>query len=242
MVLPVPAPATLSILKGVPVYGGGSPHEMTTPTGAAIIKSYAKAFGLLPEMEIESVGYGAGTRRTPDIPNVMRVVIGHQISKTKLYQRNMKDEDVHIIETCIDDMNPELFGYLMEKLFEDGALDVYLIPVFMKKNRPGTMVQVLCRPEEEKSLVRRIMVETTTSGIRSYGVGRYTLDREIATVNTVYGRIDVKKIMDPEGRVRIAPEYEVCRGIADSQQVPLQEVYAEAVKACGMEAKADERQ
>ena len=236
--LPVPAPATLSILKDTPVYGGGVPHEMTTPTGAAIIRSYATVFGRLPEMEIESVGYGAGKRSIPDLPNVLRVIVGHQNNKNKLNQINMQHGDVQAIETCIDDMNPELFGYLMEKLFEDGALDVYLIPVYMKKNRPGTMIQVLCLPEKEKSLVRRIMMETTTSGIRSHSVGRYTLEREIATVDTAYGRVSVKKIMDPDGHVRIAPEYDVCREIALSRKVPLQEVYAEVVRACRLEDKA----
>jgi uncharacterized protein (TIGR00299 family) protein len=230
--LPVPAPATLKILQGVPVYGGSVPLEMVTPTGAAIITSYAAAFGELPVMEIESVGYGAGQRQTPGHPNVLRVVLGRWIGKSKSYRANVSHEAVQIIETCIDDMNPELFGFLMERLFADGALDVYWIPVFMKKNRPGTMIQVLCRPEKEKDLVRRILAETSTSGIRSYGVGRYTLQREITTVNTAYGSVSVKKMIDPEGRPRMVPEYEVCREIALANNVPLQEVYAEVVKAC----------
>lgn len=230
--LPVPAPATLRILQGVPVYGGSVPHEMVTPTGATIITSYAAAFGELPAMEIDSVGYGAGQRQAPGLPNVLRVVLGRSIGKSKSYQMNVSHEAVQIIETCIDDMNPELFGFLMERLFTDGALDVYWIPVFMKKNRPGTMIQVLCRPEKEKGLVRRILTETTTSGIRSYGVGRYTLPREITTVNTAYGRVSVKKMIDPEGRPRMVPEYDVCREIALANNVPLQEVYAAVVTAC----------
>ncbi|MEN8246398.1 MAG: nickel pincer cofactor biosynthesis protein LarC [Thermodesulfobacteriota bacterium] len=229
--LPVPAPATLSILKGVPVYGGNARHEMVTPTGAAIITSYATSFGRLPEMEVESVGYGAGQREVPEHPNVLRVAMGQLSEKNKSYQMTMNHEEVQIIETCIDDMNPELFGFLMERLFEDGALDVYWIPVFMKKNRPGTMLQVLCKPAREKGLVHRIMTETSTSGIRAYKVGRYTLHRETVTVDSPYGSITVKKMIDPDGRERMAPEYDVCREIALANNVPLQEVYAEVVKA-----------
>jgi uncharacterized protein (DUF111 family) len=129
-------------------------------------------------------------------------------------------------------MNPELFGFLMERLFEDGALDVYWIPVFMKKNRPGTMLQVLCKSDLEKGLVHRIMTETSTSGIRTYKVGRYTLQREMVTVESPYGSVSVKKMIDPDGRERMAPEYEVCRKIAREQKVPLQEVYAQVARAC----------
>ena len=230
--LPIPAPATLKILEGVPVYGGGVPHEMVTPTGAAIVTSYATSFGELPAMEIESVGYGAGQRQTAGPPNVLRVMAGQSIGKSKSYQMNMSHEDVQIIETCIDDMNPELFGFLMERLFGDGALDVYWIPVFMKKNRPGTMIQVLCRPEKEKELVRRIMMETSTSGIRSYAVGRYALQREMTTVDCAYGTVNVKKMIGPDGTTRLVPEYDICREIALANHVPLQAVYGEILKAC----------
>ena len=230
--LPVPVPATLKILQGVPVYSGSVPHEMVTPTGAAIVTSYATSFGKLPPMEIESVGYGAGQRQPPGHPNILRVMVGQSMKESKSYPMHMSFEDVQIIETCIDDMNPELFGFLMERLFEDGALDVYWIPVFMKKNRPGTMIQVLCSPEQEKGLVHRIMMETSTSGIRSYGVGRYTLQREITTVSTAYGTVTVKKMIGPDRQPRMVPEYEVCREIALANNVPLQEVYAEVVKAC----------
>jgi uncharacterized protein (DUF111 family) len=142
-------------------------------------------------------------------------------------------EGILVIESCIDDMNPELFGFLMERLIEDGALDVYWIPVFMKKNRPGTMIQVLCAPDREKGVIHRIMTETSTSGVRSYPVGRYVLKREAAAVDTPYGKVVVKKIIDPDGHIRMVPEYDVCREIALGQNVPLQVVYAEVVKACG---------
>jgi uncharacterized protein (TIGR00299 family) protein len=231
--LPIPAPATLKILQGVPIYGGSVSHEMVTPTGAAIVTAYAAAFGELPAMGIESVGYGAGQRQSPGHPNVLRVMIGRSNAKQPSFQKNMSYEDVQIIETCIDDMNPELFGFLMERLFEDGALDVYWIPVFMKKNRPGTMIQVLCGPDNEKDLIHRIMMETSTSGVRKYGVGRYTLQRELTTIDTAYGAVKVKKMIDPGGQSRLVPEYEVCREIAIANKVPLQAVYAEIIKACG---------
>jgi len=231
--LPVPAPATLAILKNVPVYGGGVDQEMVTPTGAAIISVFADAFGKLPEMKIETVGYGAGRRRFAGHPNVLRVVTGQDWNKTEKNQTGMQKETVSVIETCIDDMNPELFGFLMERLFEDGALDVYWIPVFMKKNRPGTMLQVLCDPAREQALAHRILTETSTSGLRSYPVGRYTLKRENVTVETAYGSVAVKKIIDPDGRIRMVPEYDVCREIARTENLPLQVVYAEVIKACG---------
>ena len=230
--LPVPAPATLSILKGIPVYDGSVQHEMVTPTGAAIISSYATSYGRLPEMAIESVGYGAGQRHIPDFPNVLRVMIGQKPDKSKSYQMNMHHEDVQVLETCIDDMNPELFGFLMERLFEDGALDVYWIPVFLKKSRPGTMIQVLCSLDKEKELVHRIMMETSTSGVRSYEVGRFTLQRELTTVNTAFGSVTVKKMIGPDGIARMVPEYDVCREIALAKNVPLKEVYAEVIKRC----------
>ena len=231
--LPVPAPATLAILEDVPVYGAGTEGEMVTPTGAAIVSTLAEAFGNLPAMEIETVGYGAGRRRFASRPNVLRVVTGHCSEKNKAFQNNVNMEEIRVIETTIDDMNPELFGYLMEALFADGALDVYWLPVFMKKNRPGTMVQVVCEPEREAMLVERILAETTTSGVRAYGVGRYALKRDIATVETPYGEVAVKHIVAPDGGSRMVPEYEVCREIAAREKIPLQKVYADVVKACG---------
>jgi hypothetical protein len=146
--LPVPAPATLSLLDGIPVYGTDIPHELVTPTGAAVVTSLCRDFGPMPKMLIQQVGYGVGTRDLKEIPNLLRVVVGKPLAVTE-------SDTVTIVETNIDDMNPEIFGFVMERLFEDGALDVIWVPVFMKKNRPGTMVQVVCNEIDREALVHR---------------------------------------------------------------------------------------
>jgi len=230
--LPVPAPATLEILKDIPVYGAGVEQEMVTPTGAAIITSFTDCFGAMPDMSIEAIGYGAGQRKFNDRPNVLRVLIGSSSDKTEISQVGTQKDRVHIVETCIDDMNPELFGFLMERLFEDGALDVYLIPIFMKKNRPGTMVHVLCDDQNKKQVIDRILSETTTTGVRTYLAGRYTLKRELTNLETVYGRVQVKRIFNTDGSDRLVPEYDVCRSIARDQNIPLQVVYDVVLNAC----------
>ena len=234
-VLPVPAPATVEILKHIPVYGSGIDQELVTPTGAAIIAALADGFCDLPAMKIEKIGYGAGQRDNTPTPNLLRIIKGVEYPESDAPHQGRLADPILVVETCIDDMNPEFYGHIMDRLFEDGALDVYWIPVFMKKNRPGTMIQVLCRPEMEEILVRRIMTETSTSGIRSYRVGRYALQREITTVKTAYGDVDVKKMIDPDGKPRMVPEYEVCRKIALSSSVPLQEVYSEVARACRLQ-------
>jgi len=230
--LPVPAPATLEILKDIPVYGAGVEQEMVTPTGAAIITSFTDCFGAMPDMSIEAIGYGAGQRKFNDRPNVLRVLIGSSSDKTEISQVGTQKDRVHVVETCIDDMNPELFGFLMERLFEDGALDVYLIPIFMKKNRPGTMVHVLCDDQNKKQVIDRILSETTTTGVRTYLAGRYTLKRELTNLETVYGRVQVKRIFNTDGSDRLVPEYDVCRSIARDQNIPLQVVYDVVLNAC----------
>jgi len=223
--LPVPAPATLSILEGVPVYGTNIPHEMVTPTGAAIIAGLAEGFGAMPEMVVRRVGYGAGQRNLDDRPNLLRVVLGSASSINTFASEALPEDQIEIIETCIDDMNPEWFGYLMERLFEDGALDVYWIPIYMKKNRPGTMLQVLCRIDERDTLIRRVLSETTTLGVRYYQARRRLLARDELQVNTSYGIIAVKGVKDPQGNIRMIPEYEVCRKIALEHNLPLRVVY-----------------
>ena len=223
--LPVPAPATLSILEGVPVYGTNIPHEMVTPTGAAIIAGLAEGFGAMPEMVVRRVGYGAGQRNLDDRPNLLRVVLGSASSINTFASEALPEDQIEIIETCIDDMNPEWFGYLMERLFEDGALDVYWIPIYMKKNRPGTMLQVLCRIDERDTLIRRVLSETTTLGVRYYQARRRLLARDELQVNTSYGIIAVKRVTDPQGNIRMIPEYEVCRKIALEYNLPLRVVY-----------------
>ncbi len=219
--LPVPAPATVEILKGIPVYGTDIPHELVTPTGAAIITSLADGFEPIPGIKIDAVGYGAGTRDLEQRPNLLRIMIG----KTGGLQQGVQNDRLLIVETCIDDMNPEVFGFLMERLFEDGALDVYWIPVFMKKNRPGTMVQVLCRMDQKETIVNRIFTETTSIGVRYYEAFRSILSREQVEIETAFGPVTVKKVKNPDGSIRVAPEYEACKRIALEKNLPLRSVY-----------------
>jgi uncharacterized protein (TIGR00299 family) protein len=231
--LPVPAPISLDILRGVPVYGTDISHELVTPTGAAIIVTLAERFGTMPDMTMTGIGYGAGQRELEAGPNLLRVIIGTG-SETATASPGEKLEDhITILETCIDDMNPELFGYLMDRLFADGALDVYWIPVYMKKNRPATMLQVLCHPNDKDSLIRRILSETTTLGVRYYESRRRLLWRDRFEVKTTYGDIAVKRIKDLQGNIRIVPEYEVCEKIAREQNIPLRIVYDTITRETG---------
>ncbi len=219
--LPVPAPATLSILKGIPVYGTEIPYELVTPTGAAIIASIADSFEEIPDIIVEKTGYGAGKRDLKTIPNLLRIIIGTPANHISDYQKDR----ISVVETCIDDMNPEFFGFLMDRLFEEEALDVYLIPVFMKKNRPGTMIQVLCMENRKKSIINRILSETTSLGVRYYDVQRFKLVRENITIKTTYGDVQIKRIKKPNGSVQLVPEYEVCKKIAIEKGIPLKTVY-----------------
>jgi len=221
--LPVPAPATLGLLDGVPVYGTGVSHELVTPTGAAILTSLCRGFGPMPKMLIRRVGYGVGTRDLEEMPNLLRVVLGEP-------DLIAEADSVTVVETNIDDMNPEIFGFVMERLFEEGALDVIWVPVFMKKNRPGTMVQVICNEIDRPGVVRRILSETTATGVRHYRVERTKLPRKLREAITSYGKVRVKEVSDPTGRVFVVPEYEDCKKIALEKNVPLKLVYETIVK------------
>jgi len=223
--LPLPAPATLGILEGVPVYGTDIPYELVTPTGAAIIRSLAQGFEPLPEMVIARIGYGAGQRDLEDRPNLLRIVLAVESESAPDLDGKLSEDQITIVETCIDDMNPELFGYLMERLFEDGALDVYWIPVYMKKNRPGTMLQVLAKIGDRDLLIHRILSETTSLGVRYYETQRRTLHRDRLDVKTTFGIVTVKRVIDTKGNVRVVPEYEECRKIARENNIPLRRVY-----------------
>ncbi|MBF0117656.1 MAG: nickel pincer cofactor biosynthesis protein LarC [Desulfobacterales bacterium] len=216
--LPIPAPATLFILRDVPVYGVNIPFELVTPTGAAIVKTLAASFENIPPMIIRKFGYGAGTRDLTELPNLLRIILGDIDS----YQ---DCENVLLIETCIDDMNPEIFGYLMDRLFEDGALDVYLIPIFMKKNRPGTLLKVLSPLYLKDKITNRIFLETTTIGVRYHNIYRNKLNRKNVTAKTRYGHINVKQIQEIDGSIRLVPEYEECKRIALENNIPLKIVY-----------------
>ena len=223
---PVPPPAVAALLRGTPIYSTEVKGELVTPTGAAIIKAVTQEFGPLPPMVIGSIGYGAGTREYQDFPNALRVVIGETAD------RPLEDvEQLVMLETNIDDMSPQVFGHVMDRAFELGALDCYFTPVQMKKNRPGTLVSILCKPAEQTVLREMLLMETTTLGVRSYGVERLALQRAIVTVETPYGGIDIKEAR-MEGRLlRAMPEYEQCRKAAREAGVTLREVEQSALKA-----------
>jgi len=219
--LPVPAPATLEILKGVPIYSSSLNEELVTPTGAAILTSLATGFGDIPEMRIESLGYGVGDKVFEEIPNVLRIILGEG-------EGPWEGDRVWVVETDIDDMSPEIYGYLMEKLPEAGALDMTFTPIQMKKNRPGTTIKILCHEPEVNRIVDTLFRESTSIGARLYPVHRAKLSRRIEEVETKYGTVRVKVSTDHRGQIiNIMPEYEDCRKIAESMGIPLKEVYRE---------------
>ena len=228
--LPVPAPATLGILEGVPVYGSNILHELVTPTGAAIVASQAQEFGAMPDMVIKRIGYGAGQRDLEERPNLLRIIMGREAQSASQVSDEILEDSIEIIESNIDDMNPELFGHLMDRLFEDGALDVSWIPVYMKKNRPGNMLQVLCKSDRREILIHRILSESTTLGVRFYESRRRLLWRDHVEVETSYGIIGVKRVKDLQGNIRIIPEYDVCQKIALEHNLPLRIVYETVTK------------
>lgn len=224
--LPVPAPATIEILKDAPVFGTDVTEELVTPTGAAIITSLAESFGPLPPILIKKTGYGAGQRELRDRPNLLRIITGTLTDTID----ELQVDKIIILETAIDDMNPELFGFVMERLYADGALDVCWIPVHMKKNRPGTLVQVLCTEDGRERLIQRLLSETTSLGVRYYQAERRRLKREQLTLRTSFGEIRVKRIKNLDGSERLVPEYEVCKEIALKRNLPLRVVYETIVK------------
>jgi len=222
--LPVPAPATIKLLKNARVYSSGQKRELVTPTGAAILTHYCESFGPMPEMKITSTGYGAGQTDVAEMPNMLRLVIGESDAGT-VKQR------MELIEANIDDMNPEFYDYIFERLFEAGALDVYLVPIHMKKNRPANLLTVLAHKKDCENLTSIILSETTTFGLRSYTTNKILLRRENITVNTKYGPVSVKVGYFDSGHSTIAPEYEDCKKAAKANQVPIKQVYNEALKA-----------
>ena len=228
-ILPLPAPATLELLKNIPTYGGGMESEMVTPTGAAIISTLTKDFGERPLMKIEKIGYGAGEREF-SIPNLLRVSIGEKI----LSDRDLMDGYVHdealLIETNIDDMNPEFYDYIMDKLFSQGALDVFLTPIQMKKNRPAQMLSIIVYEQNLKEILEVLFSESTTLGVRIKEVKRLKLTQANFIAETKYGKIKVKVGIFKEDIKTIAPEYQDCQKIAQQYQVPLKEIYEEAKK------------
>ncbi len=219
--IPLPAPATIEILRGIPVYDAGIEGETITPTGAAIIRTLTDQFGDMPPMRIQSIGYGAG-KRDSEMPNVLRVFVGDA------EEADLPAHQVSIVETNIDDMNPEFYEPAMERLFEAGALDVYLTPIVMKKGRPATLLTAICPIQRTDEVARVILRETSSFGVRISRATRRCLDRRWETVTTRYGDIRVK-IGTADGIETTSPEYEDCRKAADQHGVPVREVYSEAL-------------
>ena len=223
-ILPVPAPATAELLKGVPIYSGDVRTELCTPTGAAIIKHYADRFTKIPDIIVDKIGYGAGQKNLEDKPNILRLFLGH-------YEEDFKNEEIAVIETNIDDMNPEIWTQVFEKLFELKVLDVYLSPVQMKKNRPGVVLTVLVEPENIHSVNKYILNETSSFGVRYFMAKRTILKRETKVLRTKMGEIKIKIGYLGDGRIKFAPEYKSCNKLATLKNIPLIQVYHEAYKA-----------
>ncbi len=218
-VIPVPAPATVEILKDVPIYSTGVKGELVTPTGAAIIKSLVDEFIQLPAMTLEKTGYGTGKKQY-DIPNLLRVFLGTDNSN----ETNLSNKLI-ALETNIDDMNPETYSYLIPLLLEKGALDAYLTNVIMKKGRPGVMLNVLCQPENIEMMENILFTQTTTLGIRKTTVNRHCLERRPVMIKTELGEIQAKAAYKDGKLLKIAPEYEECRKLAEEKQIPIKDIY-----------------
>ncbi len=224
--LPVPAPATLELLKDAPIYSGPIQKELVTPTGVAMVRALATRFGSMPKMKIAGTGYGAGARNFAGAANVLRVTFGESLEQ----ELTTPQDNIMVIEANLDDMSPQVFGYVIDRLLEAGALDAFGTPVQMKKSRPGTMLTVLTRTEDAQRIAQIIFAETTTIGLRMRQEMRHTLEREYETVQTAWGGVRIK-VARLNGKVtNFAPEYEDCREIAAGHSVPLKTVLQEAVK------------
>jgi uncharacterized protein (TIGR00299 family) protein len=219
--LPVPAPATAELLRNIPLYSSSITFELTTPTGAAIISTLAGSFGPLPQMTISRIAYGAGGKDIPSQPNVLRIMIGEPVSA-------YEEDTSIIIESNIDDMNPQIYGHLIDTLMSKGAHDVYLTPIIMKKGRPAILLSVLTDKSMSAVILDTIFRETTSIGVRIHEVGRMKLSREVRTVETPYGKIRVKISKRGDEIMTMTPEYEDCRKLAEEKQVPLKTVMDEA--------------
>ncbi|MGD0918835.1 MAG: nickel pincer cofactor biosynthesis protein LarC, partial [Thermodesulfobacteriota bacterium] len=219
-ILPVPAPATISLMKGKPIYSSGVEKELLTPTGAAILTSLASEFGQMPSMKVERIGYGAGWHDLPH-PNLLRLMIGTpDVTSGK--------ERVAVVETNIDDMNPQFYDYVMERLLKMEVLDVFLTPISMKKNRPATLLTVICSCEKLSTIIEFLLKETTTLGLRWHEEERAKADREIVAFRTKYGEVHFK-LARLEGKVvNVSPEYEDCKRLALKKGIPLKDIFEES--------------
>ncbi len=226
---PVPPPAVAELLKGKPIYSTEIEGELITPTGAAIIAAVCESFGTIPEMSVEATGYGAGTREYNDFPNVLRLMVGEaaELGTTQ----SIDHDELVLLETNIDDSTPQAIGFVMERAFELGALDCWLTPVQMKKNRPGVVVSVLASPGAKDALLEMLFSETTTIGIRTSPVARVSLDRRFETVKTQFGECRIKLAMKGGRVVKAMPEYEDVRRLALENRLPFRIVWESAAEA-----------
>jgi pyridinium-3,5-bisthiocarboxylic acid mononucleotide nickel chelatase len=223
--LPVPAPATAELLKGAPIYSSGVEGELVTPTGAVIVATLVSSFGPMPSIEVAWIGYGAGSRDYPGHPNIARLFVGEQAAVSNPEPRvPHTGEVVTVIEANVDDMSPQLYGYLVERALAVGALDITCASIQMKKNRPGLEISILCAPERAEALAQLLFEETTTIGLRIHQAGRLVLDREMVNVETPYGTARVKVAKRAGKEMNVAPEYEDCQRLATEKSVPLKEV------------------
>ncbi|MFZ5649106.1 MAG: nickel pincer cofactor biosynthesis protein LarC [Bacillota bacterium] len=228
--LPVPAPATAELLKGVPLRKVDVEGELVTPTGAAIVTAMSDEFGSLPEMRLKAVGYGFGSKDY-GIPNFLRILLGDSEARVTSYNQ----ETILVMETNIDDLTPEITGHVMERLFLEKALEVFISPVYMKKNRPGYVITVICLPENRDRILKVLFEETSTLGVRWSEEHRAALDRRMEEVETPYGKVRIKIALTAGGSpLRAAPEYEDCKRIAQEKDVPLIKIYEAALKAANV--------
>jgi uncharacterized protein (TIGR00299 family) protein len=235
--LPVPAPATLEILaaRGVPIEQCSEPHELVTPTGAALVAEFVEAFGPMPPLLVERTGYGLGQRENKTRPNVLRVCLATPVQPTTVFSHHgaMETDTVAVLETNLDDINPEVLGHFVERALGVGALDVFLTPVQMKKNRPGMLLTVLCAEKDADRFSEMILRETSSFGVRRTVAERRKLEREFVTVETLFGKVTVKLGKLGGKVVQTAPEFESCKAAAESAGVPLKAVYEAALHGLG---------
>ena len=231
-VMPVPVPGTMELLQGVPIHQTDIPKELVTPTGAALITTLSQGFGVMPQMRLDRIGYGAGTRDLAQRPNLLRLCLGEKTANTDLKRthHHTETDSVDIIETNVDDMSPEITGYVTTQLFEHGALDVFLAPVYMKKSRPATQITVLCPTTHRDRLIELLLTETTTFGVRLSSADRIKLRRDFVQVETQWGTIQAKRGYLNGTLIKTVPEYEDCKRLAEQNSVPLRQVYAEALR------------
>ena len=230
---PVPAPATLEILTGIPLGSIDEPFEFITPTGAAIVAEFAEAFGPMPAMKVEKIGYGVGSRALESRPNLLRAVVGQAVEETAVeggYQR----DTITRMETNIDDLSPEILGAVAERLLKAGALDVFLTPIQMKKNRPGLQLTALCEEAAVGRVAELIFRETTSFGVRMDRVDRLKLERSFETVQTPYGAVTVKVGTLGGERLQVSPEFESCKALSEKTGLPIRAIYEAAVQARGL--------